>query len=151
MLVNELAKTAGVEAHVVRYYARIGLLKPRRNPDNSYQLFGHADLARLKRIQELQGLGFSLAEIRELLETEPNETPDYCAQVLAGLKRNVARNRRRIAKLAAQQQRMEAALEEWPSVQCQHPRCTGACAHLGAADTGRGRRGSLDLCVAHTF
>ena len=38
MYVNELAIAAGVNAGVVRYYTRIGLLHPERNPDNGYRL-----------------------------------------------------------------------------------------------------------------
>ena len=57
MLVNELAKKSGVEAHVVRYYTRIGLLQPQRNPGNGYQLFGRDDRWRLEKVQETLDLG----------------------------------------------------------------------------------------------
>lgn len=115
MLVNELAKAVGVEAHVVRYYARIGLLRPSRNPENNYQLFSHADLERLDRIQIFQDLGFSLSEIRGLLDQDMARSEHRRAQLIAGLRRNVARNRRQMAELSARQQRMEAALAEWTS------------------------------------
>jgi len=127
MLVNELAKRAGVEAHVVRYYTRIRLLNPARNPDNGYQLFGRDDLWRLRRIQELQALGFSLAEIRELLEHVPD-----CRTVRAGLARNIARNRRRLSELMELQRRMDAAMTAWGRSGCANPLCQGQC------DSGKG-------------
>lgn len=39
MTVNELAKAAGVEPNGLRYYARIGLLRPKRHPENGDKLF----------------------------------------------------------------------------------------------------------------
>jgi len=137
MLVNELAKRAGVEAHVVRYYSRIRLLQPQRNPENGYQLFGRGDLWRLDRIQKLQALGFSLSEIRRLLEDGAD-----CARVRAGLERNIARNRRKLAELTAMQQRMETAVECWGSIHCGNPLCAGSC--------GDGASRTLDLCAGYS-
>lgn len=37
--VTELAKRAGTPAHAVRYYTRMGLLTPERDPDNGYRLY----------------------------------------------------------------------------------------------------------------
>ncbi len=68
MKVNELARQARVPAHVVRYYARIGLLKPRHNPENHYREFSGADLQRLHFIRRAQSLGYALHEIATLLQ-----------------------------------------------------------------------------------
>ena len=122
MLVNELAKKAGVDAHVVRYYTRIGLLRPQRNPENGYQLFGRGDRWRLEKIQALQALGFSLAEIRHFLDHAPD-----CSHVRSGLQQNIVRNRRKLAELAALQNRMEAAIHAWGSPHCRNPLCAGCC------------------------
>ncbi len=137
MLVNELAKASGVEAHVVRYYARIGLLRPARNPENGYQLFDRNDLQRMKRIRQLQALGFSLSEIRRFLEQDRKATTDCRRACLrAGLERNIARNRRRIAELEALQQRMEAVLEQWGADQCRRAPCYPAAPASGEPALG---------------
>ena len=67
MKVNELAKRGGVTAETVRHYAREQLLAPQRHPDNGYQLFSDTDLERLRFIQRARKLGFSVAEIRDIL------------------------------------------------------------------------------------
>ena len=67
MRVIEIAKRAGIGAHAVRFYVRAGLVVPRRNPSNNYKQFGEDDVARLRFIKGVQGLGFSLAEISALL------------------------------------------------------------------------------------
>ncbi len=37
MIAHEIADLAGVKTNVVRYYSRIGLLRPTRNPENGYR------------------------------------------------------------------------------------------------------------------
>jgi len=142
MLVNELAKKAGVDTHVVRYYTRIGLLQPQRNPENGYQLFGREDRWRLEKIRALQALGFSLGEIKNFLEHAPD-----CSRVRSGLQHNIVRNRRKLAELIALQNRMEAAIHAWGSPHCSNPLCAGCCTASGGAG---GLEGALDLCAAHS-
>ena len=67
MKVTEFAKRAGVGPDVVRYYVREGLLAPSRNPANGYKLFGSPHLARIRFIRQVQALGFTLSEIRDLM------------------------------------------------------------------------------------
>ena len=149
MLVNEFARAAGVEPHVVRYYTRIGLLHPGRNPANNYQLFEDADLERLERIQTLHDLGFALSEIGRFLDQDPADSAVHRAQMIEGLRRNAARNRRRIAELSARQQRIEAALAEWVGSETKTlpPGGPQPGATRGEAEPGMPDR--LDLCATH--
>ena len=67
MSVGDIAKLVGVKPHVVRYYARAGLLVPRRNEGNGYKEFSREDVTRLRCIRAARGMGFSVAEIAGLL------------------------------------------------------------------------------------
>ena len=67
MIVPELANNTGVRPHVIRYYARIGQLHPRLNPQNGYHQFGDRDLERLRFIRLAQKVGYTLKNIKELL------------------------------------------------------------------------------------
>jgi DNA-binding transcriptional MerR regulator len=62
MQVHELAARAAVAQHVVRYCARLGLLRPARDPRNKYKHFSQADLQRLAFIRKAKRLGFTLGE-----------------------------------------------------------------------------------------
>ena len=67
MSISQLARKAGVGTDTVRYYERRGLLpKPRRRP-SGYRVYDEDALRLLRFIRRAQGLGFSLAEIAELL------------------------------------------------------------------------------------
>ncbi|MCC6147114.1 MAG: MerR family transcriptional regulator [Anaerolineaceae bacterium] len=66
--VRQLAVIAGVSARTLHYYDEINLLKPERNPANGYRLYDRTAVLRLQQILFLRELGFSLEEIREVLD-----------------------------------------------------------------------------------
>lgn len=110
--VSELAKRGGVTAETVRHYTREGLLAPTRHPDNGYQLFSTTDLERLHFIQRARKLGFSVAEIRDIL-THADQGGSPCPLVRDFLTNRLPQIRARIAELEALASRMEQALESW--------------------------------------
>ena len=87
MQVHELATRAAVAPHVVRYYARLGLLRPTRNPRNKYKDFSQDDLLRLVFIRKAKWLGFTLGEVRLVLEMS------YMGKTPCPLVREVVRRR----------------------------------------------------------
>jgi DNA-binding transcriptional MerR regulator len=112
MKVSEIAKEAGVTAETVRHYAREQLLAPTRHPQNGYQLFSRHDLERLRFIQRARKLGFSVAEIREILaHADQGDSP--CPLVRDLLASRLPQIRSRIAELEALAARMEQALTSW--------------------------------------
>jgi len=67
MFISALAKAADCHVETVRYYEKIGLLsKPLRNA-NGYRNYQNAHLIQLKFIRRLKHLGFSQADIREMM------------------------------------------------------------------------------------
>ena len=113
--VNELAVSAAAPPQVVRYYARIGLLKPRRHQENGYRLFGKQDTQRLRFIRLAKRLGFTLGEIREFTEhSDQCESP--CGEVRKIIQKRILENRDKIDAMANLQDRMESALELWESM-----------------------------------
>ncbi|MCE8050677.1 MerR family transcriptional regulator [Billgrantia desiderata] len=112
MKVSELARRAEVTAETVRHYTREGLLHPQRDPDNGYQLFDQADLERLRFIQRARTLGFSVAEIGEIL-THADQGDSPCPMVRDLLASRLPQIRARIRELEALASRMEQALDAW--------------------------------------
>ena len=115
MIVSELAQRAGVPAHVVRYYARIGLLKPNRHPENGYKLFRRDDIHRIHFIRHAKDLGFKLNEIEDLLD-QAYQGRSVCSNVRSILKMRIAQNKAEIDKLQRQLNYMESALQRWEDI-----------------------------------
>jgi Cu(I)-responsive transcriptional regulator len=65
---GDLAQQCGVNPETIRYYERHQLLPlPARSP-SGYRLFTQVDAARIRFIKRAQSVGFSLEEIRTLLD-----------------------------------------------------------------------------------
>ncbi len=112
MKVAQLAQATGVSSDTVRYYARIGLLTPTRDPSNGYKAFNGADLSRLKFIRHAQELGLTLKEVRAVLaEAEAGESP--CPLVRDLVARHLDDLRSKIDALKSLERRLADALRLW--------------------------------------
>lgn len=65
--INEISKLYGIGVDSLRYYEKIGVLKPRRDA-NGYRLYSLKDIYKLNMIRDLRGLGFSMKQIKEYLD-----------------------------------------------------------------------------------
>lgn len=112
MRVKDIATAAGVSPDTVRFYTREGLLNPGRNPDNNYQHFGAEDLRRLRFARKARQLGFSLPEIRAILD-QADDHHSPCPMVREVFEQKLADVEQQIAQLQRLRQRMQAALAAW--------------------------------------
>ena len=110
--VTELANHSSATPHAVRYYTRMGLLKPVRHPDNGYRLYAPRDIAALKFIRQAKMLGYTLSEIREILhDAEMGNSP--CPRVREIIEKRIMETRSKLEELKVLQERMENALMKW--------------------------------------
>ncbi len=72
-LVREFAKLTRVTVRTLHYYDQVGLLKPSFGKPNGYRVYTDADLLKLQQIVTLKFMGFSLGQIRELLDSKGYE------------------------------------------------------------------------------
>lgn len=69
--IGEVARETGLTPRAIRHYESLGLLRPAARVDGGNRLYDDLDLERLREIRRLRdGLGFSLAEIGEMIESE---------------------------------------------------------------------------------
>ena len=67
MQIGEAARRAGLTVKTVRYYANIGMVTPRQDPDTGYRDYGEDDVAKLQFVGKARRFDFSVEECRELL------------------------------------------------------------------------------------
>lgn len=69
--IGDFARHGRVSARMLRHYDAIGLLRPdRTDPDTGYRYYGPAQLARLNRVIALKDLGFTLQQVRAVLDEQ---------------------------------------------------------------------------------
>jgi DNA-binding transcriptional MerR regulator len=66
--IGEVAERVDLSLRTVRYYEEVGLISPERRTDGGFRLYTEANIERLLTIKQMKPLGFSLEEMRELLE-----------------------------------------------------------------------------------
>ncbi len=72
LTIGKLAAAGGVGVETIRFYQRKGLLEePAR--DGGIRRYGAQEVRRLRFIRQAQSAGFTLAEIRELLDLDASE------------------------------------------------------------------------------
>lgn len=74
MKIGALAQTIGTKAETIRYYERIGLLPEPPRTGGNYRDYGPAELARLRFIRRARDLGFTMAEVRQLLSLSDDQS-----------------------------------------------------------------------------
>lgn len=110
--VKELADIAHVSPDAVRYYTKEKLLKPKRDKSNHYKIYGRDDLVRLLFIQRAKTLGYTVSEIKKILDaSEKGESP--CPMVRAILENKVVKNKQLLEESLALQKRIENAIKNW--------------------------------------
>ena len=144
MTVAEVEAATGVSADAIRWYVRKGILKPRRNARNRYYEFGAVDLRELRFIGRAKSLGFTLAEVRDVLAmSRRHESP--CPTVREIVKRRVIEVAARLEALQAMDRQMRRALRIWKRMPDGVPRGGEVCRLVEALT------GEFDLRAARSL
>lgn len=72
--ISDLAREADVPVSTLRYYEREGLLKPDRRTKANYRVYSDGAVERLHFIRSAQDAGFTIADIKQLLELKNGDT-----------------------------------------------------------------------------
>lgn len=103
--IGGLAKAAGVGVETVRFYQRRGLLAEPARPAGEVRRYAESDVRRLRFIRSAQAAGFTLNEIKELLDLDSS---DDRARARALAQARVAAIDEKIAELRRARDALEA-------------------------------------------
>ncbi|MFE3454270.1 MerR family transcriptional regulator [Nonomuraea sp. NPDC059194] len=101
MLIGELSRRTGVNAHQLRYYEAQGLLEADRGA-NGYREYDENAVLRVRQIRHLLGAGLSSEDIAYLLPCAVGEAPELlgCPELLAAMRSRLQRLDDQMAMLA---------------------------------------------------
>jgi MerR family mercuric resistance operon transcriptional regulator len=135
MRIGQVATQAGVNIDTVRYYERRGLLdEPVREPSSGYREYAPETVRLIRFIKRAQDLGFTLAEVEELVRLRENETAT-CAEVRASARKKIEAIDAKLRDL----QRIKRALTTLVK-SCVRDGSTRQCPILEALDPPSARR-----------
>lgn len=97
---GELAHSCDIHLETLRYYERAGLMQPPPRSQSGHRQYPAAAAQRLAFIRRAQSLGFTLAEIKELLELKRHET-DLCADVVQSIDAKLDEVEKKLSNLHA--------------------------------------------------
>lgn len=110
--IGKLAAAAGVHVETVRYYERRGLIEQPARAASGYRQYSADDLWRLRFVARGKQLGFTLAEVAELLNAGPDRS---AAAVLAAARAKIAdveERRRRLDEARCRLEQLAALCED---------------------------------------
>ncbi len=74
MNIGQLAKSSGVNAKLIRHYESIGLIPKAQRTDSGYRVYSETDIQFLRFIKRSRKLGFSMKEIKKLINLWRNKS-----------------------------------------------------------------------------
>jgi MerR family copper efflux transcriptional regulator len=109
MQIGAIAKKIGLSVDAIRFYERNSLLSHPPRTEGGFRQYGENDVETLHFIRRVQGLGFTLREIRSLLNLRGNRLQP-CAPVRRRLEEKLVDVQRKLSDLQKLEQELRLAL-----------------------------------------
>jgi Cu(I)-responsive transcriptional regulator len=111
LAIGELGRRTGTKVETIRYYERIGLLAAPLRTAANYRAYGPEHLSRLSFIRRSRDLGFSLEQVRALLDLSDDRSRS-CQAVDAIAEQHLAEVDRKIADLQALRRELASMIDQ---------------------------------------
>jgi MerR family transcriptional regulator, copper efflux regulator len=113
MRIGKLAKMSGKTARTLHFYEELGLLRPAGRTPGGFRLYDDVSLLRIRWIERLQDLGFSLQEIQDFLAVlhEKAHGPDAMLELAGFYRDKVAEVETKLTRLRALRQDLSDSIE----------------------------------------
>ena len=113
--IGDVSKRSGIGIEALRFYEKSGLLDAPARTYSGYRVYGEEVLERLSFIKRAQALGFSLDEIRRIVDdARRGESP--CDEVREIVQRRMAELDERLRELHRYRKELKSTIEEWDKV-----------------------------------
>ncbi|MGA8619682.1 MAG: MerR family transcriptional regulator [Candidatus Sulfotelmatobacter sp.] len=126
MQIGEVAKRTSLTVDAIRFYEKRRLLPKAVRSAGRFRLYGQGTIERIHFIQQMQGLGFSLREVWELIQLRERKV-DACESVKQLLRAKLIDVRAKLKELRRLESELEMDLRKC-NRELSHRRRHAACA-----------------------
>lgn len=143
--VGDLARATGKTVRAIHLYEELGLLKPNTRSSGGYRLYGAVAVERVRWIELLQGLGFSLHEMADVLRQwwSADRGPEAMANLRGLFERKLEETREAVRRHQALEQELIESLRYLETCrECDEPGPVRTCVHC-QHDHGAGTEPAL--------
>lgn len=112
LLIGRLAKLSGVKPDTIRFYERSGLLPKPSRTASGYRVYNDNALRQVRFIRKAQSLGFSLDEIRRIMNLR-GQGKETCRCVIAMAEATLAETEAKLQELSKFKESLATNLKRW--------------------------------------
>ena len=113
--IGEVARQTGIGIETLRFYEKSGLLEKPARTQSGYRMYSSDVLDRLGFIRQAQVLGFSLDEIKKVID-DARKGHSPCDEVREIVRKRLEELDQRMREMARYRKELDETLEEWDRV-----------------------------------
>jgi len=136
--IGDVARQTGLTVDAIRFYEKERLLQQTPRTSGGFRLFSAQDVERVQFIRQVQELGFSLSEVKELLVLRSGSV-EACSRVRGMLEQKLVKVRHHIRELHTLAGELKSAMQQCDTAQSRKRGSRQPCPVLEPA--GQKRKG----------
>lgn len=111
--IGEVAKESGFSTHAIRYYEKMGLLGAPVRSEGGFRKYPKAAIEQLRFIKKAQGLGLTLAEMKQIMREREKGLSRCCSYVSKLLTRKSGELESKIRELRTMKRSLRELFQNW--------------------------------------
>lgn len=111
--IGQVSKMCGLGIHAIRYYEQFGLIRPSIRSNGGYRLYSRQDIDQLIFIKRAHGLGFTLREIKTIIQSSRQGLASCCGHLRKELEKKLKEFESKIAELQKMKREVNRMLSDW--------------------------------------
>ena len=128
--IGDVSRETGASIDTIRYYEKLGLLEKPIRSEGGFRLYLKEAIEKLRFVKKAQALGFTLGEIRGIMQCSEEGLRPCCDLVKKLLTKKIEEFESKIKELQRMKRDLEALLSEWISPKEARKRSYAVCPQI---------------------
>lgn len=112
LFINDVSKITGISSRTIRYYESIGFINKAKRNKSNYRIYTEEDIKIINFIKKAKLLGFSLSEIKTLLNIKENGNRP-CNKVIELIEKHILEIDKKITEMTNFRNKLQDTLNNF--------------------------------------